>query len=78
MSERFPWARFLEGIMVGIMLLLLYPAIYWTFLLPFAVQHGGYEQDQLVVSHVSSSMPCRRRGSIRLSEAYGRVDKRGN
>ena len=24
MSERFPWARFLEGIMVGIMLLLLY------------------------------------------------------
>ncbi len=78
MSERFPWARFLECIMVGIMLLLLYPAIYWTFLLPFAVQHGGYEQDQLVVSHVISSMPRMRGRTIQLSQAYGRLHKRGN
>lgn len=62
MKNGFPLGRFIEGILVVVLLLLLYPAFFWTFRIPIAVNSGGYEQRDFIVTEVYTRRVYRKRG----------------
>ena len=61
MKKGFPLGRFIEGILVVVLLLLLYPAFFWTFRIPIAVNSGGYEQRDFIVTEVYTRREYTRR-----------------